>query len=122
MYTISGILDDIDRGILAHNMIETCFSYRLIYFVNENGRGEKHYMDTQYSGLRAALENIIRGNLTTTNTIVVAEVTTRKNGESVSLLRRAYSFSLGGYFQQICGKKEKDNINSNYARRRANWC
>lgn len=122
MYTISGILDDIDRGILAHNMIETCFSYRLIYFVNENGRGEKHYMDTQYSGLRATLENIIRGNLTTTNTIVVAEVTTRKNGESVSLLRRAYSFSLGGYFQQICGKKEKDNINSNYARRRANWC
>ena len=122
MYTISGILDDIDRGILAHNMIETCFSYRLIYFVNENGRGEKHYMDTQYSGLRAALENIIRGNLTTTNTIVVAEVTVWKNGKSVSLLSKAYSFSLSGYFQQIREKKEKDNINSNYARRRANWC
>ena len=102
MYTISGILDDIDRGILAHNMIETCFSYRLIYFVNENGRGEKHYMDTQYSGLRAALENIIRGNLTTTNTIVVAEVTVWKNGKSVSLLSKAYSFSLLSFLHNCC--------------------
>lgn len=68
-----------------------------------------------------ALENIIRGNLTTTNTVVVAAVTVRKDGESVSLLSRSYGFNLNEYFEQIVGEKEK-NTNSNYRRRRAQWC
>ena len=122
MFTISDILQDVNCGILAHNMIETCFSYRIVYFVNENGKGTKFYVDTSYAGLREELENIIRGNLSTTNTIVVAAVTTRRNGEVISLLNKAYPFSLGGYFQQICGEKEKEYINGNYIRRKAQWC
>lgn len=122
MFTISDILLNIDRGILAHNMVEDKFSYRIVYFINENGIGKKYYVDTPYNGLRITLENIIRGNLTTTNTIVLATVTVRKNGETVSLLSRSYAFSLNEYFQKICETKEKDNINSYYVRRRAQWC
>ena len=121
MFTVSNILEDVDRGILANNMIETCFSYRLVYFVNFENGSEKHYIDTQYDGLRNALENIIKKNLTTTNSIVLAAVTARKSGEIVSLLSRSYPFSLSGYFQQIVGEKEKD-INNNYGRRRVQWC
>ena len=36
MYTVSDILQDIDRGCLANNMIENRFLYRIIFFVNEN--------------------------------------------------------------------------------------
>lgn len=122
MFTISNILQDIQRGITAHNMVETEFSYRLVYFINFGNGSEKHYLDTRYEGLRTTLENIIRGNLTTTNTVVLAAVTARKSGETVSLLSRAYRFSLDEYFQQIVGEKEKDTINSYYRRRRANWC
>lgn len=104
MITISNILLDIQRGIAAHNMVETEFSYRIVYFVNFGGKGEKNYMDVPYDGLRAALENIIRGNLTTTNNIVISAVTARKSGESVSLISRSYAFSLDGYFEQIDGK------------------
>lgn len=121
MYTVSSILNDVDRGIMAHNMIETCFSYRIVYFVNENGNGRKQYVDTPYGNLRRTLENIIRGNLSTTNSIVITAVTTRKNREIVSLLSRSYPFSMSGYFQQICDEKEKEYISSNYGRRRANW-
>lgn len=122
MVTISNILNDVNCGILAHNMIETCFSYRVVYFVNFEGKSEKHYVDTQYGGLRQTLENIIRGNLTTTNSVVVAAVTAKKSGETVSLLRKAYSFSLNEYFQKICETKKKEYISNNYGRRRANWC
>lgn len=104
MFTVSDVLLDVDRGIFANNMIETCFSYRLGYFVNFENGSEKHYVDTPYNGLRMALENIIRKNLTTTNTIVFAAVTARKNGEIVSLLSRAYPFSLEAYFKQINGE------------------
>jgi len=121
MHTISDILDDLNGGIAANNMIEDKFSYRIIYFVNENGTGKKYRVDTSYENLRQALENIIRGNLSTTNTIVLAAVTVRKNGEEVSLLGRAYAFSLDGYFQQICGEKEKEYISINNGRRRAQW-
>lgn len=122
MYTISSILNDVDRGILAYNMIETYFSYRLVYFVNENGKGTKFCVDTSYGGLRTELENIIRGNLTTTNSVVISAVTVRKDGETISLLSRAYPFSFSGYFQQICEEKEKDNISGNYRTRRVQWC
>ena len=39
MNTISDILMDIDRGCLANNMIEDCFTYRIVYFVNEGNNG-----------------------------------------------------------------------------------
>lgn len=103
MVTISDIIADIDRGCVINNMVETEFSYRIVYFINTRNGSEKHYIDTLYDGLRAALENIIRGNLTTTNNIVIATVTTRKSGETVSLLSRSYSFSLSEYFRQING-------------------
>lgn len=117
MFTISDILTDIDRGCMSNNMIEDCFSYRLVYFINENGKGRKGYVDTSYENLRKSLENIIRGNLSVTSTIVISAVTVRKNGKAVSLLNRAYSFSLDGYFQMVCeGKRE--SISSTYRRRR----
>lgn len=114
MITISNIIEDIDRGCLAHNMVEDCFSYRIIFFVNEGDKGSKFYADTPYSGLRKALESIIRDNLSMTNTVVIAAVTVRKNGETVSLLSRPYSFSLDGFFRQINGEC-KGNIRSRNA-------
>ena len=122
MYTVSNILDDVDCGILANNMVETCFSYRIVYFINEKDKGTKFYVDTSYGGLRTALENIIKENLTTTNTIVISAVTVWKNGEVVSLLSRSYGFNLSEYFQKICEEKEKRFISNNYGRRRAQWC
>lgn len=103
MYTVTDILKDIQRGILANNMMEDCFSYRLIYFINEKNKSTKHYVDTSYSGLRRSLENIIRNNLSLTNTLVIAQITVRKNGKCVYLLSRSYSFSLDKYFRQIYG-------------------
>lgn len=122
MYTISDILYDVDRGILAHNMIETCFSYRIVYFVNENGNGTKFCVNTSYDGLRTALENIIRGNLSATNSIVISAVTTLKDGKCVSLISKSYGFNLNEYFRKICEGKEKEYISINYGRRRMNWC
>ena len=117
MVTISSILMDINRGILANNMIEHAFSYRLVYFVNENGKGTKFYADTSYTDLRNVLENIIKKNLTVTNNVVVSAITVKKDGKSVSLLSRAYAFSLDEYFEEIVGKKEKRYS----GRRRVNW-
>lgn len=122
VYIVSDILQDVDCGILAHNMIETCFSYRIVYFINENGKGTKRYVDTSYDGLREALENIIKKKLTTTNSIVISAVTTRKSRETVSLLSRAYAFSLSEYFEQIVGRKEKEYKTVSYGRRRVQWC
>lgn len=122
MYTVSSILNDVDRGIMAHNMEETCFTYRIIFYINENDIGRKCYVDTSYDGLRKILENIIKKNLTTSNTVVISAVTTLKDGKCVSLLSRAYGFNLSKYFQQIVGEREKNNVNSNYGRRKANWC
>lgn len=121
MYTITNIIEDVDHGILANNMIETCFVYRLVYFINFENGSEKHYIDTRYDGLRAALESIVKENLTTTNNIVLATVTARKNGEIVSLLSRSYPFSLNEYFEQIVGRKEKEYKTVSYGRRRVNW-
>ena len=91
MYTISDILRDIDRGCTAHNMIEDRFS--------------KRYVDTTYGNLRKALENIIRNNLTLTNTIVIAETTVLKDGKCIRLLSRSYLFSLDEYFKRINGER-----------------
>ena len=89
MYTVSDILQDIDRGCLANNMIENRFSYRIIFFVNENGNGTKHYIDTTYDGLRKSLESIIRGYLSVTNNIVVAETTALKNSKRQGKVTRS---------------------------------
>ena len=109
MYTVSSILNDLDRGIMAHNMIENYFSYRVVYFINFENRSEKYYIDTRYDRLRETLENIIRRNLTTINTVVISAVTVRKNGESVSLLNRANGFNLSEYFRQICEESMERN-------------
>ena len=111
MYTVSDIIADIDRGCMAHNMIEDSFSYRIVFFVNEGNKGYKHYTDTPYSGLRKALEGIIRGNLAVTNSIVIAETTALKNGKCVCLQSRTYTFSLEGYFRQINGEYKGSNRN-----------
>ena len=101
MYTISNIISDIDRGCIANNMTEDRFSYRIVFFVNENGKGTKYYIDSKYGDLRKSLESIIRENLSVTNSIVLAAATTRKNGETVSLLSRSYAFSLEEYFKKF---------------------
>lgn len=119
MFTITNILEDLNRGILANNLNEDYFSYRLVYFVNSEIGNKKYYVDASYGNLRVALENIIKENLTTTNCLVIAAVTTLKNGKCISLLSRSYSFSLDGYFKQIAGKKEKEYISNNYGRRLA---
>lgn len=117
MYTISNIMDDINREILAHNMVEDYFSYRIVYFVNFENKGKKYYIDTSYGGLRAALENIIRENLSTTNSIVIAQTTVLKNRESICLQSRSYKFDLSGYFREIY-KEERKKISSSYEMRR----
>lgn len=113
MYTISDIITDIDRGCLANNMIEDRFSYRIIFFVNEGSNGTKHYIDTTYDSLRKSLENIIKGNLSVTNSIVIAQATALKGGKCVSLLSRSYAFSLDEYFHQIYGRCKSDSENRN---------
>ena len=113
MYTISNIIADIDRGCLSNNMVEDRFSYRIIFFVNENGKGTKRYIDTSYDDLRKSLENIIREHLSVTNNIVIADTTALKNGKCVSLLSRSYLFSLEEYFHQIYGRCKSDNENRN---------
>ena len=104
MFTVSDILTDISRGCTANNMVEDCFSYRIVFFVNEGSKGIKHYIDTEYDGLRKSLESIIRSNLSLTNSVVIANTTVLKNGKCVCLQSRAYSFSLDGYFRQISGE------------------
>lgn len=116
MFTISNILEDIDRGCAANNMVEDCFSYRIVFFVNENGKGEKYYIDTPYSGLRKSLESIIRNHLSLTNSVVVAQTTALKNGKCVCLQSKSYSFSLDGYFRQISGEGADRNRSGNYNR------
>lgn len=113
MFTISNIVEDIDRGILANNMVEDMFRYRIIFFVNEGNNGSKYYIDTAYNGLRKSLENIIRSNLSLTNSVVIAQTTALKNGKSVCLQSRSYSFSLDGYFKQINGECADRNGNYN---------
>lgn len=113
MYTVSNIIADIERNCMANNMVEDRFSYRIIFFVNENGIGTKHYIDTSYDGLRKALENIIRKYLTVTNSVAIAQTTALKGGKSVSLLSRSYSFSLDEYFYQIYGRCKNDSRNRN---------
>ena len=104
MFTISNILEDISRGCMANNMVEDCFSYRIIFFVNEGNQSSKHYIDAVYGDLRKTLEDIIKNHLSLTNRVVIAAVTVRKDGKSVRLQSRSYAFSLEEYFKQINGE------------------
>ena len=113
MYTISDIMADISRGCVANNLNEGCFSYRLIYFTNENGIGAKHYIDTAYGDLRKNLETVIRNNLSLTNTLVIAQTTVLLNGKCVCLQSRSYGFNLEEYFRQLTGRKKEGNKNRN---------
>ena len=115
MFTITNILEDIDRGITANNMVETEFSYRIIFFVRENSKSYKHYIDTMYDGLRETLESIIRDYLSLTNSVVIAAVTVRKGGQSVCLQSRSYGFSLDAYFRQINGECVDGGRRGNFA-------
>ena len=38
--TISNILQDVDKGCAIHNLNESCFSYRILFFVNEGGTAQ----------------------------------------------------------------------------------
>ena len=58
MNTISDMLMDIDRGCLANNMIEDCFTYRIVYFVNEGKKRRKYSLESSDRDLRKSLENI----------------------------------------------------------------
>ena len=115
MNTISDVLMDIDRGCLANNMIENCFTYRIVYFVNEGNNGKKYYLDSSYRDLRKSLEGIIRGNLNLTNNVVIAETTVLKRGKCTCLQSRSYSFNLEEYFKRIKGECNS-NRNSQYCR------
>ena len=113
MYTVSDIIADINRGCTANNMVEDRFSYRIVFFVNGGKSSSRHYIDTSYNGLRKALESIIRENLSLTNCVVIAETTALKYGKCVFLQKRAYSFSLDGYFKQISGECRNSGRNGN---------
>lgn len=104
MLTVSDILQDIQRGILANNMNENKFTYRVVFFINDGNKGTKHYIDTTYGNLRKTLENIIRSNLSVTNSIVIAQTTVIKNRQCVSLQSRSYVFCLNEYFDLLTGK------------------
>ena len=120
MFTISDIITDINRGCAVNNMVEDCFSYRIIFFVREGNRSSKHYIDTTYDGLRRSLENFIREHLSLTNRVVVAQTTVLKSGKCVCLQSRSYAFSLEEYFDRIGGEcgddgRRKNTINNRYA-------
>lgn len=89
---------------MANNMSENCFSYRIIFFVNDGNKGTKHYTDTAYSNLRKSLENIVREHLSLTNNLVIAQTTVLKNGKCVCLQSRSYAFSLDEYFKKVSGE------------------
>lgn len=114
MFTISDILMDIKRGCIANNMIENCFTYRIIYYVNEGNSGKKFYVDSPYGNLGRALESIVRNNLSTRNNIVIAQTTTLKDGKCVCLQNRSYSFSLEEYFKRVKGET-RNSMPNQYA-------
>ncbi len=107
MFTISDILADISRGCAVNNLNENVFSYRIVFFVNEENASEKYYVDSAYGGLRKTLETVIRENLTLTNTLVVAQTTVLRDRKCVCLQSRSYGFSLEEYFCQIYGNGRK---------------
>ena len=80
-----------------------------MFCVHNGNKRTRKYVDTSYANLRNTLENIIRNNLSLTNTVMVENVTVRKNGKSVYLLNRKYSFNLEEYFQRVLGNGQNRN-------------
>lgn len=111
MFTISDIVADVERGCAIYNLNEDCFSYRIVFFVNEGNASKKHYVDSTYSCLRQTLEDIIRSNLSLENFLVVAQTTILLNGRCICLQSRSYGFSLDEYFRMINGMRKKGNRN-----------
>lgn len=118
LYTISHIIEDINRGCAIHNMVEDSFLYRVVYYVNEKDTGRKHCIDTTYGNLRKSLESIIRENLSLQNTVVIAQTTIRKDGQCICLQSRSYRFCMEEYFRHLTGKSKKGSIT--YGRYAAN--
>lgn len=114
MYTVSDILQDIDRGCFANNMVEDMFQYRIVFYINEENNGKKCYLDSSYRDLRKSMEYIIRKYLSTTNSVVIAQTTVLKNGKCICLQGKAYAFCLDEYFRRIKGDKVSKN-SLNYA-------
>lgn len=116
MFTISDILQDISRGCAANNLNEDCFSYRIVFFVNEENTSKKYCVNSSYGDLRQTLESIVRGNLSLENNLVFAQTTVLRDRKCVCLQSRSYGFSLEGYFCQIYGKgKKRNNACNKYA-------
>lgn len=109
MFTISNILEDIKRNCAVYNLNENAFLYRIVFFVNEESASRKYYVDAQYENLRQSLENIVRENLSLTNTLVIAQTTVLLNGRCVCLQSRSYKFSLERYFQLVTDKQRRRN-------------
>lgn len=122
MNTVSDILQNINKGCTANNMVEDQFSYRIIYCVKEGKNSSKHHIDTSYDGLRSALEIIIRNNLTLTNSVVILNTITWKECRYISLQNRTFSFSLDEYLQRINGEFKGSNKYRKPVRsKRMNW-
>ena len=81
----------------------------------EKQKEKKYYLDSSYRDLRKSLESIIRGNLTLTNNVVIAETTVLKRGKCTCLQSRSYSFNLEEYFKRIKGECNS-NRNNQYCR------
>lgn len=113
MFTVTDIVSDISRGCAVNNLNEDRFSYRIIFYTNEHGIGTRHYTDTAYGDLRKNLENIIRNNLSLTNTLVITQTTVLLNGKCVCLQSRSYKFSLEEYFKQLTGRYRDGSKNRN---------
>lgn len=113
MFTLTDILQDLNRGCMVHNLNEDKFTYRIVYFVNGECNRRKYYKDTTYRNLRYSLEHIVKENLGVENTVVLAAITTRKDGKTVQLLNRTYKFDLKEYFCWIIGEKRKKYKNCN---------
>lgn len=113
MFTVTDIVSDISRGCAVNNLNEDRFLYRVIFYTNEHGIGTRHYIDTAYGDLQKKLENIIRNNLSLTNTVVIAQTTVLLNGKCVCLQSRSYGFSLEEYFRQLAGKSKNGSRKGN---------
>ena len=76
--------------------------------MNDENKGTKFRVDTSYDGLRESLENIIRDNLTTTNSLVIAEVTVRKDKQSISYSAKRMGSAWTDIFKRSARKKRKN--------------
>lgn len=117
MYTVTDIIEDVRKGCLVNNIVESRVIYRITFYINEGHSGRKYYVNSSYRDLRKSLENIIRDNLTLTNNIVIAGTSALKNGKCVHLQSKSYAFSLEEYFRRVKGeyRSSRNNTYGRYA-------